>query len=48
MLIAGPALMDDAIVIAENIATQLNRGKSAMEAAISGARGLSRCAVFRF
>ena len=38
LLIALGLLMDDAIVIAENIATQLNRGKSAMEAAICGAR----------
>jgi len=38
LLIALGLLMDDAIVIAENIATQLNKGKSALEAAIDGTR----------
>lgn len=36
LLIAIGLLMDDAIVISENIATQMKKGKSAMEAAISG------------
>jgi multidrug efflux pump subunit AcrB len=36
MLIALGLLMDDAIVIAENIATHLSKGKSALEAAIQG------------
>lgn len=36
LLIATGLLMDDAIVIAENIATQLARGKSALDAAIDG------------
>lgn len=38
LLIALGLLMDDAIVIAENIATQLNRGKSALDAAVDGTR----------
>ncbi len=38
LLIALGLLMDDAIVIAENIATQLQRGKSALHAAIDGTR----------
>ena len=38
LLIALGLLMDDAIVIAENIATQLRKGKSAMNAAIDGTR----------
>lgn len=36
LLIATGLLMDDAIVIAENIATQLRKGKSATQAAIDG------------
>ena len=36
MLIALGLLMDDAIVIAENIATHLSKGKSALQAAIQG------------
>ena len=36
LLLAIGLLMDDAIVIAENIATHLRRGKSALEAAIAG------------
>ena len=36
MLIALGLLMDDAIVIAENIATHLSKGKSALKAAIEG------------
>ena len=36
LLIALGLLMDDAIVIAENIASHLNQGKSALEAAIAG------------
>lgn len=38
LLIALGLLMDDAIVIAENIATQLNKGKSALEAAAAGTK----------
>lgn len=38
LLIALGLLMDDAIVIAENIATQLRRGKSALDAAVDGTR----------
>jgi multidrug efflux pump subunit AcrB len=38
LLIALGLLMDDAIVIAENIATQIRKGKSAMTAAIDGTR----------
>lgn len=38
LLIALGLLMDDAIVIAENIATQLRRGKSALDAAVYGTR----------
>ncbi|HHC73401.1 MAG TPA: efflux RND transporter permease subunit [Thiotrichales bacterium] len=38
LLIALGLLMDDAIVIAENIATHLRRGKRALEAAIEGTR----------
>ncbi|MDX1655257.1 MAG: efflux RND transporter permease subunit, partial [Candidatus Competibacteraceae bacterium] len=38
LLIALGLLMDDAIVIAENIAAQLSRGKSALTAAIDGTR----------
>ncbi|MEE8544502.1 MAG: efflux RND transporter permease subunit [Alphaproteobacteria bacterium] len=38
LLIAIGLLMDDAIVIAENIATRLRAGRSALEAAIEGTR----------
>jgi multidrug efflux pump subunit AcrB len=38
LLIALGLLMDDAIVIAENIATQLRKGKSALEAAVEGTK----------
>ncbi|MEW7980298.1 MAG: efflux RND transporter permease subunit [Candidatus Sedimenticola endophacoides] len=38
LLIAIGLLMDDAIVIAENIATQLRRGRGALQAAIDGTR----------
>jgi multidrug efflux pump subunit AcrB len=38
LLIALGLLMDDAIVIAENIATQLRKGKSALDAAVEGTR----------
>ncbi len=38
LLIAIGLLMDDAIVISENIATHLRRGKSALQAAIDGTR----------
>lgn len=36
LLIALGLLMDDAIVIAENVATQLRKGKAALEAAVDG------------
>lgn len=36
LLLALGLLMDDAIVIAENVATHLSKGKSAMQAAIEG------------
>ncbi len=38
LLIAIGLLMDDAIVISENIATHLRRGKSAMQAAVDGTK----------
>lgn len=38
LLVATGLLMDDAIVISENIATQRRRGKSALAAAIDGTR----------
>ena len=38
LLVAIGLLMDDAIVISENIAAQLNKGKKSLEAAIDGAR----------
>ena len=38
LLIAIGLLMDDAIVISENVATHLKRGKSALDAAIDGTR----------
>ncbi len=38
LLVAIGLLMDDAIVIAENVATQLARGKNALDAAIDGTR----------
>lgn len=38
LLIALGLLMDDAIVISENIATQLRRGRSALAAAVEGTR----------
>ncbi len=38
LLIALGLLMDDAIVIAENIATHLNKGKNALQAAIDGTK----------
>ncbi|MFK5985509.1 MAG: efflux RND transporter permease subunit [Pseudomonadota bacterium] len=41
LLIAIGLLMDDAIVIAENIATHLRRGKTALNAAIDGTRQVS-------
>ena len=55
LLIGVGLLMDDAIVIAENIATHLRRGKTALRAAIDGtsqvmpgvvASFLTTCAVF--
>ena len=41
LLIALGLLMDDAIVIAENIASQLSQGKSALDAAVSGTSQVS-------
>jgi len=38
LLVAIGLLMDDAIIISENIATHVNRGKSAAEAAIAGVK----------
>lgn len=38
LLISIGLLMDDSIVIAENIASHLRRGKTALEAAVTGAR----------
>ncbi|MCP3870870.1 MAG: efflux RND transporter permease subunit [Gammaproteobacteria bacterium] len=48
LLIAIGLLMDDAIVIAENIATQLRRGKTAMQAAIDGTRQVSPGVISSF
>jgi len=48
LLIAIGLLMDDAIVIAENIATQLRKGKSAMQAAIDGTRQVSPGVIASF
>jgi HAE1 family hydrophobic/amphiphilic exporter-1 len=41
LLIAIGLIMDDAIVIAENIATHLHKGKSALQAAIDGTQEVS-------
>ncbi|MCU7835247.1 MAG: efflux RND transporter permease subunit [gamma proteobacterium symbiont of Taylorina sp.] len=41
LLIATGLLMDDAIVIAENIAAHLNKGKNALQAAIDGTKQVS-------
>ncbi|MDP0562322.1 MAG: efflux RND transporter permease subunit [Candidatus Endonucleobacter sp. (ex Gigantidas childressi)] len=38
LLVAIGLLMDDAIVISENIAAQLNKGKKSLEAAVDGVR----------
>jgi multidrug efflux pump subunit AcrB len=48
LLIAIGLLMDDAIVIAENIATHLRRGKSATQAAIDGTRQVSPGVISSF
>ncbi len=48
LLIAIGLLMDDAIVISENIATHLRRGKSAMQAAIDGTRQVSPGVISSF
>ncbi|MCP4282879.1 MAG: efflux RND transporter permease subunit [Gammaproteobacteria bacterium] len=48
MLIAIGLLMDDAIVIAENVASHLHRGKRAMQAAIDGTRQVSPGVVASF
>ncbi|NDV26052.1 efflux RND transporter permease subunit [Desulfovibrio sp. JC010] len=40
LLLAIGLIMDDAIVIAENISTQLQQGKSSLRAAIDGTRGV--------
>ena len=41
LLIATGLLMDDAIVISENIASHLNKGKNAIQAAIDGTKQVS-------
>ena len=48
LLIALGLLMDDAIVIAENIATQLQKGKSALDAAVDGTREVAPGVVSSF
>ncbi|WP_260295029.1 efflux RND transporter permease subunit [Sedimenticola hydrogenitrophicus] len=48
LLIAIGLLMDDAIVIAENIATRLRRGNGAMRAAIDGTRQVSPGVISSF
>ncbi|MES9955887.1 MAG: efflux RND transporter permease subunit [Sedimenticola sp.] len=48
LLIAIGLLMDDAIVISENIATHLRRGKSAMQAAIDGTKQVSPGVISSF
>ena len=48
LLIATGLLMDDAIVISENIATQLRQGKNAFQAAIEGTRQVSPGVVSSF
>lgn len=48
LLIAIGLLMDDAIVIAENIATQLRNGKRAMPAAIDGTRQVAPGVISSF
>jgi multidrug efflux pump subunit AcrB len=48
LLIAIGLLMDDAIVISENIATHLRRGKSAMRAAIDGTRQVAPGVISSF
>lgn len=48
LLIAIGLLMDDAIVIAENIATQLRKGKSAMQAAVDGTRQVAPGVISSF
>lgn len=48
LLIAIGLLMDDAIVISENIATQLRRGKGAIQAAIDGTRQVAPGVISSF
>ncbi|MCP4996025.1 MAG: efflux RND transporter permease subunit [Gammaproteobacteria bacterium] len=48
LLIAVGLLMDDAIVIAENIATQLRHGKKAVQAAIDGTKQVSPGVISSF
>ncbi|HHH38182.1 MAG TPA: efflux RND transporter permease subunit [Sedimenticola sp.] len=48
LLIAIGLLMDDAIVISENIATHLRRGKSAIQAAIDGTRQVAPGVIASF
>ncbi|MEA3292137.1 MAG: efflux RND transporter permease subunit, partial [Pseudomonadota bacterium] len=48
LLIAIGLLMDDAIVISENIATHLRRGKNAMQAAIDGTRQVAPGVISSF
>lgn len=48
LLISIGLLMDDAIVISENIATHLRRGKSALQAAIDGTRQVAPGVISSF
>lgn len=48
LLIATGLLMDDAIVISENIATHLRKGKSAAQAAIDGTKQVSSGVISSF
>ena len=48
LLIAIGLLMDDAIVISENIATHLRKGKTALQAAIDGTRQVSPGVIASF
>jgi len=48
LLIATGLLMDDAIVIAENIAAQLHKGKNALQAAIDGTKQVSPGVISSF
>jgi hydrophobic/amphiphilic exporter-1 (mainly G- bacteria), HAE1 family len=48
LLIALGLLMDDAIVISENIATHLNKGKNALQAAIDGTKQVAPGVISSF